>query len=156
SPTLVPPRPARRGSAVCAGPVDPTGSSSQWNTEASGRPTQTQGLVSSRTHRRSAHSATAPVMQTLTGDTVSGHTTLQDDARHAARDMLRPDGKQLTTLMAGIITEAATAMTYTRSKLRERASSGKGLSGRTLVEWHKAEGIAMARAKAIAAMTDQS
>ena len=86
---------------------------------------------------------------------MSGRTTLQDDARHAARDMLQPDGKQLTELMAGIITEAATAMTYTRSKLRERASSAKGLSGRTLVEWHKAEGMAMARAKAIAAMTDQ-
>jgi len=69
--------------------------------------------------------------------------------------MLQPDGKQLTELMAAIITEAATAMTYTRGKLRERASSAKGLSGRTLVEWHKAESMAMARAKAIAAMTDQ-
>jgi len=87
---------------------------------------------------------------------VSGRTTLQDDPRHAARDMLQPDGKQLTELMAAIITEAATAMTYTRGKLRERASSAKGLSGRTLVEWHKAESMAMARAKAIAAMTDQS
>ena len=69
--------------------------------------------------------------------------------------MLQPDGTQLTELMAGIITEAAAAMTYTRGKLRERASSAKGLSGRTLVEWHKAEGMAMARAKAIASMTDQ-
>ena len=86
---------------------------------------------------------------------MSGRTTLQDDPRHAARDMLQPDGKQLTEVMGAIITEAAAAMTYTRSKLRERASSAKGLSGRTLVEWHKAEGMAMARAKAIATMTDQ-
>jgi len=87
---------------------------------------------------------------------MSGRTTPRDDARHAARDMLQPDGKQLTELMAGIITDAATAMTYTRSKLRERASTAKGLSGRTLVEWHKAESMAMARAKAIVAMADQS
>ena len=80
---------------------------------------------------------------------------LQDDARHAAREMLQPYGRKLTELMEGIIREAATAMTYTRGKLRERASSAKGLSGRTLVEWHKAESMAMARAKAIATMTDQ-
>ena len=87
---------------------------------------------------------------------MSGRTTLQDDARHAARDLLQPDGRQLTELMARIITEAATAMAYSRSKLRERASSAKGLSGRTLGEWHKAESMAMARAKAIATMTDAS
>ena len=87
---------------------------------------------------------------------MSRRTTLQDDALHAARDMLQPDGRKLTELMEGIIREAATAMTYTRSKLRERASSAKGVSGRTLVEWHKAKSMAMARAKAIAAMTDQT
>ena len=86
---------------------------------------------------------------------MSGRATFEEDARQAARDMLQPDGKALTELMAGIITEAATAMAYARSKLRERASTAKGLSGRTLVEWHKAESMAMARAKAIATMTDQ-
>src|SRR5262249_47189794 len=82
--------------------------------------------------QKRGHSATAPIIQILRRDNVSDRTALQDDSRQAARDMLQPDGKQLTTQMVGIITEVVAAMTYTRGKLRERASSAKGLSARTL------------------------
>ena len=87
---------------------------------------------------------------------MSGRTTLQDDSRHAARDMPQPDGEALMGLMERLIRDAAGELAYIRGKLKARADSQKGPSGRTLVEWHKAEGMAMARATAIAAMTDRS
>jgi hypothetical protein len=75
------------------------------------------------------------------------------DPREQARLALAPDGRQLTALMEGLIQDAAQALSEIRQELRGKARSGKGLSGRTLVEWHKAEAGLMARAKAIAALT---
>jgi len=81
---------------------------------------------------------------------------LQEGARHAARDMLQLDGKVLTELMESLTCDAAGELTYIRGKLKVRADSPKGRSARTLVEWYKAKGMAMARAKAIAALADHS
>jgi hypothetical protein len=78
------------------------------------------------------------------------------DARQAARDLLVPDGRQLAELMDGLIRESARELGYIRGKLKARAESVKGISPRTLVEWHKAEGMLMARAKAISALSDTS
>ena len=64
----------------------------------------------------------------------------------------RRTGKTLTALMESLIQEGARELRYVRGKLKERAGSAKGLSGRTLVEWHKAEAMAMSRARAITAL----
>ena len=81
--------------------------------------------------------------------------TTQDDgfdARQAARDELAPDGKTLALMLENIVAEGAQQIRYIRGKLKAKADAPKGLSGRTLVEWHKAEAMAMSRAKAITAM----
>src|SRR5262245_39838090 len=81
-------------------------------------------------------------------------TTPGFDARQAARDELAPDGRTLALMLENIVAEAAQQIRYIRGKLEEKARTAKGLSGRTLVEWHKAEALAMSRAKAITAMGD--
>ena len=80
--------------------------------------------------------------------------TTQDgfDARQAARDELAPDGRTLALMLENIVAEAAQQIRYIRGKLKAKADTPKGLSGRTLVEWHKAEAIAMSRPKAITAL----
>jgi len=75
-----------------------------------------------------------------------------DDPRQAAINMLRPSAETLTAMLEGIISEGATSIRFIRAQLETKARSGKGLSGRTLVEWHKAEAMAMSRAKAITAL----
>ena len=84
-----------------------------------------------------------------------GVVTAQDngfDARQAARDELGPDGRALALMLENIVAEAAQQIRYIRGKLKAKADTPKGLSGRTLVEWHKAEAMAMSRAKAITAL----
>jgi len=76
------------------------------------------------------------------------------DARQAARDELALDGRTLALILENIVAEAAQQIRYIRGKLKAKADSPKGLSGRTLVEWHKAEAMAMSTAKAITAMGD--
>ena len=74
------------------------------------------------------------------------------DALQAARDELAPDGRTLALMLENIVAEAAQQIRYIRGKLKAKADTPKGLSGRTLVEWHKAEAMAMSRAKAITAV----
>jgi hypothetical protein len=74
------------------------------------------------------------------------------DARQAARDEFAPDGKTLAMMLENIVAEGAQQIRYIRGKLKAKADGPKGLSGRTLVEWHKAEAMAMSRAKAITAL----
>jgi hypothetical protein len=55
-------------------------------------------------------------------------------------------------MLENIVAEGAQQIRYIRGKLKAKADGPKGLSGRTLVEWHKAEAMAMSRAKAITAL----
>jgi hypothetical protein len=77
---------------------------------------------------------------------------MSEDPRQRARDTLRPSPETLTAMVEGIIAEGATQIRYIRGQLEAKARGPKGLSGRTLVEWHKAEAMAMSRAKAITAL----
>ena len=76
------------------------------------------------------------------------------DARQAARDELAPDGRTLALRLENMVAEGAQQIRYIRGKLKAKADTPNGLSGRTLVEWHKAEAMAMSRAKAITAISD--
>jgi hypothetical protein len=58
--------------------------------------------------------------------------------------------------MDGLIRESARQLAYIRGKLQSRADSPRGCSPRTLVEWHKAETMLLARAKAVSALSDTS
>jgi hypothetical protein len=56
-------------------------------------------------------------------------------ASQAARDERAPDGRTLALILENtVVVEAAQQIRYIRRKLKVKADSPKGLSGRTLVE----------------------